>query len=125
MYVIEHKVVKVSVNVTFDDTKLPSIQTEESSERLKFDDLTDSESDGKDQPEVVADDNNNDNDDDDRGEGGGNNDNIGDTTDTQDDPSTPPCNNSGGVEEGSTSRTPHQQTGDPSRSQLPRTRVWN
>jgi hypothetical protein len=87
--------------------------------------LKDSESDGEDQPEGVADENNNDIDGNDRGEGGGNNGNIGDTTNTQDDPSTPPRNNSGGAEEGSTSRTPNQQTADSSRSHLPRTRVWN
>ena len=55
---------KESVNVTFDDTKLPSIQTEDASEILKFNNLSDPDSDDEIPPEVVANDNNVNNDDD-------------------------------------------------------------
>ncbi|KAL8103954.1 hypothetical protein AgCh_028245 [Apium graveolens] len=43
-----------AVNVIFDDTKLPSIQTKDRSEKLKFDDMSDSESENDQEPEVVA-----------------------------------------------------------------------
>jgi hypothetical protein len=120
--------IKESVNVTFDDTKLPSIQTDDPSERLIFDDMPDSESDSDsdndDPPENVVPTVNVD---DNHGDGGGNNDSIGDTTNTLDELSTPIRNNSGGAEEGSTSHTQHRSghQGDSSRSHLPRTRVWN
>ena len=39
VYIIGQHQVKESVNVTFDDTKLPSIQTEDASEKLKFNNL--------------------------------------------------------------------------------------
>ncbi|KAL8121917.1 hypothetical protein AgCh_018593 [Apium graveolens] len=54
VYIIDqHKVTK-SVNITFDDTKLPSIQTEDPSEKLKFDDMSDSESEHDQEPKVVV-----------------------------------------------------------------------
>ena len=46
VYIIDQHQVKESVNVTFDDTKLPNIQTENPSEKLKFDDMSDPDSDG-------------------------------------------------------------------------------
>ena len=45
VYLIDGHIVKESVNVTFDDTKLPSIQTEDPSKKLKFDDMSDLDSD--------------------------------------------------------------------------------
>ena len=65
VYIIGQHQVKESVNVTFDDTKLPSIQTEDASEKLKFNNLSDPDSDDDDtQPEIVADVNNVNNNDD-------------------------------------------------------------
>ena len=39
VYVIDHKKFIESINVTFDDNKLPSIQAEDKIETLKFDNL--------------------------------------------------------------------------------------
>ena len=39
VYVIDHKKVIESMNVTFHDNKLPSIQTEDNTETLKFDNM--------------------------------------------------------------------------------------
>ena len=41
MYIIGQHQVKESVNVIFDDTKLPNIQTKDASEKLKFNNLSD------------------------------------------------------------------------------------
>ena len=58
VYIIGQHQVKESVNVTFDDTKLPSIQTEDATEKLKFNNLSDPDSDDDDTPpEIVVDDN--------------------------------------------------------------------
>ena len=58
VYIIGQNQVKECVNVTFDDTKLPNIQTKDASEKLKFNSLSDPDSDDEDtQPEIVADDN--------------------------------------------------------------------
>ena len=43
LYVIDYKKVVESLNVTFDDYKLPSIQIEDSTETLKFENMPDSE----------------------------------------------------------------------------------
>ena len=85
VYIIGQHQVKESVNVTFDDTKLPSIQTEDASEKLKFNNLSDPESDDDDtQPEIVADVNNvNNNDDHGDGGGGGNIGNNRESTSTR------------------------------------------
>ena len=78
VYIIGQHQVKESVNVTFDDTKFPNIQTEDASEKLKFNNLSDPDSDDEDtQPEIVADTNDNDD-----GESGGNIDLNGESTDT-------------------------------------------
>ena len=78
MYIIGQHQVKESVSVTFDDTKFPNIQTEDASEKLKFNNLSDPDSDVEDtQPEIVADTNDNDD-----GESGGNIDHKGESTDT-------------------------------------------
>ena len=74
--------VKESVNVTFDDTKLPNIQTEDATEKLKFNNLSDPDSDDDaTQLEVVAD-GNIENNDGDHGDGGGIIDFNGESTDT-------------------------------------------
>ena len=122
VYIIDKHQVKESVNVTFDDTKLPSIQKEDPSESLKFDNLSDDPpSDGEDEPEIVTGDNNA------NGDGGGNIDNNGDTTTTGEESPSQSGNNSGGGNEGSTSHTQHQNEdqGESSRSNLPRQIVWN
>ena len=73
--------VKESVNVTFDDTKLPSIQTKDVSEKSKFNNLSDPDSDDETPPELIFNDNN-DNNDDAHGDGGGNIDNNEESTST-------------------------------------------
>ena len=127
VYIIDQQVVKESVNVTFDDTKLPSIQLKDPSKRLVFNNLSDSDADdNNDEPEVATGDNN-DNDDNDPGANGGNSNNTGDTQDTGEESSSHPDNNSGGEAEGSTSHSQHQNDyqGGSSRTNLPNQRVWN
>ncbi|KAK1379914.1 hypothetical protein POM88_026658 [Heracleum sosnowskyi] len=126
VYLVGSHTVKESVNVTFDDTKFPNIQKEDSSEKLKFDNLPDSESDDVATPEVIAGNDNN-NDDNDPGGGGGNTGNNGDTTNTGEESSRQSSNNSGGENEGSSSHSQHQSEfqGESSRSNLPRQTVWN
>ena len=59
VYIIGKHQVKKSVNFTFDDTKLPNIQKEDASKKLKFNNLSDPDSDDDNtQPEIVADVNN-------------------------------------------------------------------
>ena len=123
VYIIGQHQVKESVNVTFDDTKLPNIQIEDASEKLKFNNLSDPDSDDDDdtQPEIVADDNNVNNDGD-NGEGGGNIDLNGESTDTGEESSRNiVCNNSGGDAEGSSGNSQHQNVfqGESSRSVPP------
>ena len=61
VYIIGQHHVKESVNVTFDDTKFPNIQIEDASEKLKFNNLSNPDSDDEvTQPEIVADTNDND-----------------------------------------------------------------
>ena len=48
VYIIGQHQVKESVNVTFDDTKLPNIQTEDALEKLKFNNFSDPDSDDED-----------------------------------------------------------------------------
>ena len=92
-YLIDGHLVKESVNVTSDDTKLPSIQTEDLYEKLKFDDMSDLDSDDEIPPEVVA--NNNSNNDDNPSEGGGNTGSSGNATNTGEESSPQSGNNSG------------------------------
>ena len=118
MYIICQHQVKESVNVTFDDTKLPNIQTEDATEKLKFNNLSDPDSDDDDiKPEIVADDNNVNNDDV-HGDGGRNIDFNGESTNTGEESSRNVGNNSGGDAEGSTSHSQHQNVfqGESSRS---------
>ena len=99
VYIIGQHRVAESVNVTFDDTKLPSIQTGDPSEKLKFDDMSDSESADDQEPEVAVGEepvNNDDN----QGNGDGNIGDNGDTTATDGESSSQPSNNSGGDAEG-------------------------
>ena len=123
VYIIGQHQVKESVNVTFDDTKFPNIQTEGASEKLKFNNLSDPDSDDEDnQPEIVADTNDNGD-----GEGGGNIDFNGESTDTGLESSRNVGNISGGDAEGSSGHT-HQQNvyqGESSRL-VPQVRsVWS
>ena len=108
VYIIGQDQVKESVNDKFDDTKLPDIQTEDATEKLKFNNLFDPDSDDDDtQPEIFAD-GNNVNNDDDHGDNGGNIDFNGESTDTGEESSRNVGNNSGGDVEGSTSHSQHQ-----------------
>ena len=101
VYIIGQNQVKESVNVTFDDTKFPSIQTEDASEKPKFNNLSDTDSNAEDnQPEIVADTNDNDD-----GESGGNIDFNGESTDTGLESSRNMGNISGGDAEGSSGHT--------------------
>ena len=101
VYIIGQHQVKESVNVTLDDTKFPSIQKVDASEKLKFKDLSDPDSDGEDnQPEIVADTN-----DIDDGESGGNIDHNGESTDTGLGSSRNVGNILGGDAEGSSGHT--------------------
>ena len=123
VYIIGQHQVKESVNVTFDDTKLPNIQTEDASEKLKFNNLSDPDSDGEDtQPEIVAETNvNND------GDHGENIDLNGESTDTVAELSRNVGNNSGGDVEGSSGHSQQQNVfqGESSRS-VPQVRsVWS
>ena len=54
VYVIDHKKVIESMNVTFDDNKLPIIQVEETTETLKFDNMILEDSDNE-EPEAAED----------------------------------------------------------------------
>ena len=86
VYIIGQHQVKESANVTFDDTKLPNIQTEDASEKLKFNNLSDPDSDDEDtQPEIVAE--TNDNNYGDHDESGGNIDLNGESTNTSEESS--------------------------------------
>ena len=127
VYIIGQHQVKESVNITFYDTKLPNIQTEDASEKLKFNNLSDPDSDDEDtQPEIVANDNNVNNDGD-HGEGGGNIDLNGESTDTGEESSRNVGNNSGGDAEGSSGHSQHQNVfqGESSRSVPPIRSVWS
>ena len=54
VYVIDHKKLIESMNVTFDDNKLPSIQVKDTTETLKFDNLILEDSDNE-EPEATED----------------------------------------------------------------------
>ena len=122
VYIIGKHQVKESVNVIFDDTKFPNIQTGDASEKLKFNNLSDPVSDDEDtQPEIVADTNDNDD-----GESGGNIDHNGESTNTGLESSRNVGNISRGDAEGSSGHTLQQNVfqGESSRS-VPQVRsVW-
>ena len=124
VYIIGQHQVKGSVNVIFDDTKLPNIQTEDAIEKLKFNNLSDPDSDDEDtQPEIVADDNNFNSD----GDHGENIDLNGESTNTGEESSRNVGNNSGGDAEGSSSHSQYQNVfqGESSRSVPPIRSVWS
>ena len=126
VYIIGQRQVKESVNVTFDDTKLPNIQTEDASEKLKFNNLSYPDSDDEDtQPEIVAE--TNVNNDGDHGESGGNIDLNGESTNTGEESSRNVGNNSGGDAVGSSGHSQHQNVfqGESSRSVPPIRSVWS
>ena len=107
VYIIGQHQVKESVNVTFDNTKFPNIQIEDASEKLKFNNLSDPDSDDEDtQPEIVAD--TNDNNDGDHGKNGGNIDLNGESTNTGIESSRNIGNISKGDAEGSSSHSQQQ-----------------
>ena len=126
VYIIGQHQVKESVNVTFDDTKLPNIQTEDASEKLKFNNLSDPDSDDEDTPPVVVAETNVNNDGD-HGESGGNIDLNGESIDTVDVSSKNVGNNSGGDAEGSSGHAQHKNVfqGESSRLSPPIRSVWS
>ena len=95
VYIIGKHQVKESVNVTFDDTKLPNIQITDATEKLKFNNLSDPDSDDDDTPPEIVDDDNNVNNDDVHGDGGGNIDFNGESTDIGEESSRNVGNNLG------------------------------
>ena len=136
VYLIDHQKVIESMNVTFDDTKLPSLQREKEYESLEFENLPDYYLGDEDELVVVS------------GAGTSNahvetdpsGGSVGNNTQSQTSTQSSAesanqgggslshnSNNSGGANEsGSTSHT-HQnfEQGESSRSNLPRQRVWN
>ena len=127
VHIIGQHQVKKSVNVIFDGTILPNIQTEDASEKLKFNNLPNPDSDDDDtQPEIVADVNNVNNDGD-HGEGGINIDLNGESTDTGEKSSRNVGNNSRGDAEGSYVHSQNQNVfqGESSRSVPPSRSVWS
>ena len=127
MYIIGQHKVNESVNITFDDTKLPSIQTEDAFEKLKFNNLSDPNSHDDDTQPVVFANFNDDNNDNDQGDGGGNIGNNGESTSTGEESLTHPGNNSGGDNEGLTSHSQHHNVlqGESSSSVPPKTTMWS
>lgn len=130
IYMIKDQKVIESLNVTFDDTKLPSLQREKDSESLIIENLHEDFSDTEEEPEVdTGIINNNVND------SSPTNDSRITTSRTQDasrstthygESSVSASNNSGGAGEGSTSHTQHNyEQGETSRPYLPRQRVWS
>ena len=107
VYVITDQKVVESLNVTFDETKLPSLQRDKDSESLEFEDLSEDLTDNDEVPEVVPG-NPNDDDNNDSSPSGDSGGNVNQTTtgSTSHNPESSPqtSNNSGGAEEGSSSQ---------------------
>ena len=126
VYIIGQHQVKESFNVTFVDSKPPNIQTEDASEKLKFNNLSDPDFDDEDtQPEIVAE--TNVNNDGDHGESGGTIYLNGESTDTGEESSRNVGNNSRGDAERSSGHSQHQNVfqGESSRSVPPIRSVWS
>ena len=104
VYVIDHKKVIESMNVTFDDNKLPSIQYEDNTETLKFDNLILEDSD-REEPEAAEDRQENDTNNDDNEPSSENNGGSSGNTGFGMGSSSHQSSNSGVSNEGSTSRT--------------------
>ena len=132
VYVIEHKKVIESLNVTFDDNKLPSIQTEDPTESLKFDNMIDSDADSDTDVPVAAD-GNNDNGGDDPDTNGGDSSGTSQSNTTVgsisqgERSSSHPSSSSGGADQGSTSQIQQNviNQAESSRHNLPRQTVWS
>ena len=132
LYVIDHKKVIESLNVTFEDNNLPSIQTEDPTKTLKFENMPDSKPDN-DWNEPLAVDGNNGTGGDDPDTGGKNHSSTfkdyttSGSTSHGERSSSHPNNSSGGAHQGSTSHTQqnerHQK--ESSRHNLPRQAVWS
>ena len=113
------------MNVTFDDNKLPSIQAEDDTETLKFDNLILEDSDTE-EPEATEDrkeiDTNNDVNEPSSGNDGGSSENTGFELGS----SSHQSNSSGGANEGYTYITQQgNNNSESSRTHLPRERIWN
>ena len=121
--VFDHKKVIESMNVTFDDNKLPSIQAEDNTETLKFDNLVLEDNDTE-EPEATEDRQENDTNYDvnklSSENDGGSSENTGFKVGS----SCHQSSISGGANEGSTNRTQQgNNNAESSRTHLPRERV--
>ena len=130
--VIEDKKVVESLNVTFVDYKLPSLQTEDSTETLEFKNMSGSEFNSDlDEPEAVI--GNNGTGGDEPGTGGENHSSTIQEYTTSDSishgerSSSHPSSSSGGADQGSTSHTQQNERRqeESSRCNLPRQTVWS
>ena len=132
VYVIDYKKVVESLNVTFDDYKLPTLQTEDSTETLEFENMSDSEFDSDlDEPEAAIGYNGTGGDD--PGTGGENHSSTiqeyttSDSISHSERSSSHPSRSSGGADQGSTSHTQQNERRqeESSRCNLPRQTVWS
>ena len=125
VYVIDHKKVIESMNVTFDNKKLPNIQVKDTTKTLKFDNMILEDSDNE-EPEVAEDGQENDANNDDTeltsGNVGGNSRNTG----YQMGSTSHQSSSLGGANEGSISITQEDNNhAESSRMTLPRERTWS
>ena len=132
VYMIDHKKVVESLNVIFDDYKLPSIQTEDSPKTLKFENMPDLEPDSDSDKPVAVDGNNGTSGDDPDTRGENHSSTLQEYT-TSDSishgerSSSHPNSSSWGADQGSTSHT-HQnerRQEESSRCNLPRQIIWS
>ena len=125
VYVIDHKKVNESMNVSFDDNKLPSIQVEETTEALKFDNLILEESDNE-EPEAAEDGQVNDVNNDGTKLTSGNVDENSENTGYEMGSTFHQSSSSGGANEGSIRRTQQDNNNTKSsRVNFPRERIWS
>ena len=136
---IEHQKVIESLNVTFDDTKLPSLQREKDSESLEIENLSEYNLGDEDEPGVASGNhvhNGSVNHEQSSGSVGNTTQSQSQTVSRQQSVTEPASStgrlsrnassNSGGDEEGSTSRSQHNyEEGQSSRTNLPRQRAWS
>ena len=125
VYVIDHKKVIESMNVTFDDNKLPRIQDEDNTDTLKFDNMILEDGDTE-EHEAAEDRQENDTNNDDTEPISGNDDGSSGNTSFERGSSSHQSSRSGGENEGSTNRTQQGNNNAESyRTNLPRERVWS
>ena len=125
VYVVDHKKVIESMNVTFDDNKLPSIQAEDNTETLRFENLILEDSDTE-EPETAEDRQEIDTNNDVHEPSSGNDGETPENTGLEIGSSSHQSSSSGGVIEGSaTGSQQGNNNAESSRTHLPRERVWS